>query len=569
MSLEYSPAALFGGYIAKKVTDLATYKASDHPGANIWLSDLGVPAYSNGAFWQFFSDNGQVPGQEPPKLYMRGVALQGLESTGTGIIPGVEGTDYHRPYVSDMQYFKKHGANVFRLGYLMERWLNPGASALDPAFTAIIREALTNAHSMGCAMVLDNHNYGGYRDVNGVTRKFGSPEMPISVLANFYKLVYAAVGDHPGLLGWDIMNEPVDMPVQSSPTNYNPFATPLPVQLVVNPSFETNTNNWSLDPSFTVSTEKAFHGTKSIKFVGVANNFDNFTTSNSANDGYPVKPNTDYVATFYYIADGTGNFPVTYINSNLAFGGTLAQKRMTATAGAWVRQEIAFRTAADTTRVWFRTQNLGGAVSGFVDAYNITPGTVATAFIPTTNVGTAIATTALMNQACIEALRAAGDTHWILIEGDRYAGLHYFADNYGSNPEKWWRDPLNKTMPSFHYYLDPSHAGEYDVDWTAATRARINSDVRPPLEWAKRNGVEVWIGEFGVPWWDNPSTLNYRIDMGTVLGIFDEFAAHGTWYAGGKGYTSPISIQPINDDYNTIKSNLEVYKQHMGGAIRR
>ena len=490
-------------------------------------------------------------------LYERGISLSGMEYSQS-VLPGTEGTNFFAPKEADFKYFASKGLTIIRLPFLWERLQPTVNGPLDTTFKAYLDQAIVWAKQYGMKILLDVHNYGG-RMIDGTIYKIGTEKLPISAFADFWGKVAAAYASEEGIFGFDLMNEPIDMPVLASAGTYNPNASGS-IQLITNPSFEGGTDGWAVDGTFSRTSEDAYIGTYSIKQVSPSGNYDNFTTLNDAT-GIDVEPSTTYMLSFYAkISVKSGNAPYVQINKGGAFGTNVVAQTLTASS-SWTRRSIQFTTDADTKKVWIRLSNNGGEVTAYYDGFNLTPGGTLQDYRTGASTGE-VCTTTLMHQAAIDAIREVDTKHWIIMETDRYSGITQFPTNFGSDPDVWWHDPVGKTMLSFHYYLDPDHSGSYSQEWTQQCRDRMESEVRLMLDWAKKKGVKVFIGEYGVPVDDSASSVNYRQDLEAFMGLMDEYNCYGTYWAAGVNYSSPPNANPTNN-YTTDASTMAVITAHV------
>jgi len=135
-----------------------------------------------------------------------GLNIAGGEFGGTA---GTHNYQYHYPTLSELQFYKDHGVDLVRLPFRWERVQDALGGALDVSGDlALIKQVLTNAASLGMDVILDNHNYGRYKDV--ALGAVGGPTA--AQFADFWKKMAAELKDFPALLGYDLMNEPHDMP---------------------------------------------------------------------------------------------------------------------------------------------------------------------------------------------------------------------------------------------------------------------------------------------------------------------------------------------------------------------
>lgn len=509
-----------------------------------------------------------------PLKFDRGINISGMEYSEK-TFPGEENTHYFAPREADFEYLSRKGFTLARIPFLWER----AQPVLNGPLADVFLQQMDFCVAMGkkyrIRLVPDMHNYGGrYVNVSntaGERVKIGTATLTVAHFADFWGKFAARYKGESYMYGYDLMNEPVEMPVECTPLTYNPFRSGSQVQLLPNYKFTTDLSGWSADGTYKRKTDPAYNGGEPFIEYNGAGDYDNFTTANDATSGLSVQPSTTYTVSGTSTAAFTGNFPQIQVNTGADDGGghafpgtTLASYRFVAAADE-TRWSFQFTTAADTKRVWLRFQGLGGTGRMRTSKMNLTPDATVQPYRDFAYNGQ-IATTSLMNQAAIDAIRAQDMEPRIVMENDKFAGLHQFTANFGSNPDRWWNDPANKTMPSFHYYQDPEHRGIYEgpnEQWTQATRDRLRNDCLPAFLWCKANGYQPFVGEFGVPSRNDSSGINFRIDLGTLLGIFDEFEAAGTYYAMGRNYESEPSISP-EANYTFDKPQMAVLTAHLG-----
>lgn len=120
------------------------------------------------------------------------------------------------------------------------------------------------------------------------------------------------------------------------------------------------------------------------------------------------------------------------------------------------------------------------------------------------------------SQAAVDAIRAAGDDHLLVIEGSKWSNIDRFGDLH---PTAWITDPLDKVVYSPHQYFNQS--GRYELDgqdapelrysyWSRRLEADGSTGGKPFdewnvrrledfIDWLTRNKVRGDIGEIGWP----------------------------------------------------------------------
>lgn len=146
-----------------------------------------------------------------PGSFAIGVNLSGMEYGKAG---AVQNTNYVVPSLSELQYYKSQGTDLIRLPLSWETLQTQLDGPLTASYLANIKTVLSEAASLGMKVILDLHNYGGY---NGV--KIGTSGVTDAEFANLWKQLATAVSGSPGLGGYDLMNEPSNMPSATSWTS--------------------------------------------------------------------------------------------------------------------------------------------------------------------------------------------------------------------------------------------------------------------------------------------------------------------------------------------------------------
>jgi hypothetical protein len=153
------------------------------------------------------------------------------------------------------------------------------------------------------------------------------------------------------------------------------------------------------------------------------------------------------------------------------------------------------------------------------------------------------ATATVIAQHMTDAIRATGDTKFIVVDMDHWANTHYFQTQYGINPTPWVIDTLSpqKIVYSGHYYFDSDHSGTNYGSSTPQSAAAVSAEVTPFFQWCNDKLVACYMGEFGVP-----NTSQWQPIMTDFLGMMKQ---HNIWWAqwaGGDLYSASTTLQPTS-----------------------
>jgi endoglucanase len=164
-------------------------------------------SFKDGLFSKLYPKPSSFAAEE--KLF--GVNITGAEF-GDSNLPGSLNTDYIYPstyngYQSN-SYFKSKGQTLVRIPFRWERVQNQFYGSLTSTDILEIRKMLDNASAQNQKVILDMHNYGRY--INGSETVLTRADA--DKLADVWKKLASEFQAHPAVWGYEIMNEPHDLP---------------------------------------------------------------------------------------------------------------------------------------------------------------------------------------------------------------------------------------------------------------------------------------------------------------------------------------------------------------------
>lgn len=191
-----------------------------------------------------------------PGSFAIGVNVSGMEYGGAG---AVANTNYVVPTLSELQYYHSQGQYLIRLPISWTS-LQPSLNgALDATYLANIESVLNNAASLGMKVMIDLHDYGAY---NG--NKIGGGTVTDTNFADLWLKLASAVSGNPGLAGYDLMNEPNNMPTATAWTDAAQAAitairtVDMSAPIYVEGNHWANSYDWStVNPGFTTLNDPA------------------------------------------------------------------------------------------------------------------------------------------------------------------------------------------------------------------------------------------------------------------------------------------------------------------------
>ncbi len=102
------------------------------------------------------------------------------------------------------------------------------------------------------------------------------------------------------------------------------------------------------------------------------------------------------------------------------------------------------------------------------------------------------------SQAAVDAIRARGDRHLVLVAGNEWSGVQRWTDQH---PVAWVRDPASAVRYEGHHYWDRDNSGQYTRSYAeelADARARGYTDAAPPPAAASRSGYRLVASDGGI-----------------------------------------------------------------------
>jgi aryl-phospho-beta-D-glucosidase BglC (GH1 family) len=148
-------------------------------------------------------------------------ALRGMNTNSGAVIqtgfsrslPGTYGRHYVYPDRADFAYLRSRGLNLARIPFRWERVQPQLNKPLKSAELDRLRSCFDDAAAVGMKVIPNLHNsraqyYFGASDYQTI----GSASVPISAFKDLWVRLAEAWKDHPAVVGYDIMNEPKDLP---------------------------------------------------------------------------------------------------------------------------------------------------------------------------------------------------------------------------------------------------------------------------------------------------------------------------------------------------------------------
>ncbi len=148
--------------------------------------------------------------------------------------------------------------------------------------------------------------------------------------------------------------------------------------------------------------------------------------------------------------------------------------------------------------------------------------------------------------AAVQAIRATGDQHAVVIEGDAWA-----RDFSGF--EALAKSDQNVVF-SAHTYWDSGSGAYPDKNAPANTNIGVEK-IKPFVDWLKQNDAEGFVGEWGVPT-NNPA---WNPHITNFIKYLNQNGVGNLVWAGGPGWKDDytLSVEPVNGQDRPIMAAIE------------
>lgn len=129
--------------------------------------------------------------------------------------PGELNTEYTYPTYATLEYLAGRGLGEARFAVLWERLQPEVGQPLDELEVRRVRQVFADADRAGINLVLDVHNFARYVEGDADSRtvhRLGDPALPASALVDLWTRLATDFRTAPALSGYNLMNEPFDLP---------------------------------------------------------------------------------------------------------------------------------------------------------------------------------------------------------------------------------------------------------------------------------------------------------------------------------------------------------------------
>jgi Cellulase (glycosyl hydrolase family 5) len=383
--------------------------------------------------------------------------------------PGVAGTDYWIPDSSSIAWLARRGHKILRLAISWEILQPTFFSALRTTYLAGIRKVIAAAHKNGMATNITLFNSSGYYvggkgttnvSLNTVGYSSSWTEASSAALSDLWSRLSSALADTPGLLAYNVLNEPHTQPegttsgLQLSPDSgfeSDTVGQPPPSCLSINCSAlidDTHAHSGSNAVKLTATTEGqcTFFG---AEFAVTAGNYYVGQAWFYANASSAIANLS--VAVSWYDASHNFKYSTFGFNTNDALGYWLSGRVVAAapSGASYARISVYIYTSLTPNQyVWLDDMSVWQCRS----------------------IVTKEQVWANVSQGAIDAIRANDTTTEIWL--NNYWGNPNWLSYYPGGP--WATDPANKLRYAFHHYWD--HASSSGGVYAATYASELLAD---------------------------------------------------------------------------------------------
>jgi hypothetical protein len=143
--------------------------------------------------------------------------LDSYSTTFSNTRRGVVGTTYAYPTADDFAYLASRGITMVRLPFRWERIQPVLNGALDVDELSRLTTTVAAARTAGIGVILDVHNYGAYWQSDAYGTGWRKPlstsgYLRVDAFVDLWLRLSAVFTGTPGVVAYDLMNEPVGMP---------------------------------------------------------------------------------------------------------------------------------------------------------------------------------------------------------------------------------------------------------------------------------------------------------------------------------------------------------------------
>ncbi len=151
------------------------------------------------------TNNNLIPSPQQPTSKIYGINISGGEF-GEENLPGIINKDYIYPHsTEEYKYFRGKNLNIIRLPIRWERVQHEEFGELYTPDINQIKQVLSIAEQNNMRIILDLHNFGRYY---GKALSAADADK----LSDIWTKLALTFQDEPGLYGYELMNEPHDLP---------------------------------------------------------------------------------------------------------------------------------------------------------------------------------------------------------------------------------------------------------------------------------------------------------------------------------------------------------------------